>query len=133
MLSPGVPPLLLYVAAGSTPDSTVVWGDPYTSERANWTKHDPLTLIKNLKGMGVYISCGDGTEGPADNGAQDIRYVSEQLINMDDHYFTDKATELGIPMTVHYYSPGSHSWHYWVREMHTSFPLMMKAIGAAKV
>ncbi len=133
MLSPGVPPLLLYVAAGSASDPTAIWGDPYTTERANWAKHDPMSLIKNLKGMGVYVSCGDGTEGPADNGAQDVRYVSEQLINADDHFFTAKAAALGIPMTVHYYSPGSHSWYYWVQEMHTSFPYMMKAIGAAKV
>jgi S-formylglutathione hydrolase FrmB len=132
MLAPGVPALMIYTAAGSTSDPYRVWGDPVTN-RANWKAHDPTTLIKNLRGTKIYISCGDGNGGPLDGGAQDIRYLSEQLINYDDHYFTDKAAALGIPMTVNYYSPGTHSWPYWRIQMHNTWPSMMATIGATKV
>ena len=131
LLAPGVPSLLLYTAAGSTDDPARVWGDPIIN-RSNWAAHDPTTLIKNLRGTKIYISCGDGKGGPSDAGHQDIRYLSEQLINYDDHFFTDKAAALGITMTVNYYSPGTHSWAYWVTQMHNTWPSMMATIGATK-
>jgi diacylglycerol O-acyltransferase/trehalose O-mycolyltransferase len=40
---------------------------------------------------------------------------------------------LHIPATLDMYGPGTHTWPYWQRELHTSFPMLMSAIGVTPV
>jgi hypothetical protein len=35
-----------------------------------------------------------------------------------------------VPVTTYFYGPGTHSWPYWQRDQHRSFPMLMQAIGA---
>ena len=41
-----------------------------------------------------------------------------------------RLRRLGIGAQVDLYGDGTHSWPYWQRELHRSWPLLMRAIGA---
>jgi len=35
-----------------------------------------------------------------------------------------------VPVEADLYGDGTHSWPYWERELHRSWPMLMRAIGA---
>jgi S-formylglutathione hydrolase FrmB len=35
-----------------------------------------------------------------------------------------------VPVTTGFYGPGHHAWPYWQQDLHQSFPMLMRAIGA---
>jgi diacylglycerol O-acyltransferase / trehalose O-mycolyltransferase len=39
------------------------------------------------------------------------------------------ARVLHIQPTIDLYGPGTHSWRYWQRELHRSWPLLTDALG----
>ncbi|GAA2432038.1 hypothetical protein GCM10010191_52440 [Actinomadura vinacea] len=132
MLSPGIPALLLFI--NSKQDPLRIWGDP-VRDRANWAAHDPTSLAANLRGTGVYVSSGNGRPGPYDpsNAAPwDIRYLSETQVERASRDFADRARSHGVSITTDFYGDGSHSWGYWKREMHQTWPTIMRALGARK-
>jgi len=55
----GVPRFWLGLFSQYTPDPGDVWGDPET-DRANWRRHDPTSLVPALKGIPLFVSSGDG-------------------------------------------------------------------------
>ncbi|MFC9976358.1 alpha/beta hydrolase [Spirillospora sp. NPDC127200] len=133
MLSPGIPSLLMYVNSAREPKK--IWGDPVV-HRANWAAHDPTTLLPKMRGTRLFVSAGNGKPGPFDPPGKapwDIRYLSETQVWRTTHDFVGRAKELGISVSTDLYGSGSHSWPYWKREMHKTWPSMMKAIGAAPV
>jgi S-formylglutathione hydrolase FrmB len=116
-----------------------LWGDPTTpSGRAIWQAHDPYYLVNNLRSIPIYVSSGDGTQGPNDPspGIPNL----EVTTNSESRAFADQLTAayvaanpgaVGDPLlTTHFYSPGTHRWPYWAREMDTSLPMLLFAIGA---
>ena len=42
-----------------------------------------------------------------------------------------RLKQLGIPVTVDAYGPGTHSDPYWERALHRSLPMLLKALGAS--
>jgi S-formylglutathione hydrolase FrmB len=135
MLSPGIPALLLYINSGNGNGSPErIWGDP-VRDRANWVAHDPTSLAPRLRGTSVYVSSGNGKEGPLDKPGKapwDIGYLSETQVERASKDFVQRARSVGVSVTTNFYGPGSHSWPYWQREMHRTWPTMMRAIGARK-
>lgn len=99
------------------------WGDP-VGQADVWQAHDPVNIANGLTGVAVYVSYGDGTPGPFDNG-----FVSsddpEAWLAVQNATFAQRLTDLGIPATVEAYGAGSHTWPYWERALHRSLPLLL--------
>ncbi|RMI42233.1 esterase family protein [Actinomadura harenae] len=135
MLSPGIPALLMYINMRPGTNPMDIWGDPW-SARANWAAHDPATLVKKLRGTKLFVSSGNGSQGPFDKpGKQpwDISYLSESQVLRASGDFVTAAKKAGVPVTTDFYGPGSHNWAYWKVEMHKTWPEVMASIGAKKL
>ncbi|MGI5203659.1 alpha/beta hydrolase [Spirillospora sp. CA-108201] len=129
--APGMPVIL---TAMNRDAGTAIWGDPITA-RANWRAHDATVMLSKLKGVGVYVSSGNGQPGPydkADTPPHDAGRIGEQLAGTMNENFVAAAKKAGVPVTSHLYGPGMHNWKYWRIELARSWPLIAKSIGARK-
>ncbi|MEV4675262.1 alpha/beta hydrolase family protein [Actinomadura sp. NPDC049382] len=129
--APGMPAILTSMNRQA---GTAIWGDPIIA-RANWRAHDATVNVAKLKGIGVYVSCGDGRPGPFDNPNTpplDGGRVGEQLAGTMNQNFVAAAKREGVPITANLYGPGMHNWKYWKRELVRSWPGIAAAIGARK-
>jgi S-formylglutathione hydrolase FrmB len=135
MLAPGMPQMLLYLNMRPGVDPEDIWGDPFLNY-SNWAAHDPTTLLPRLRGTQMYVSSGNGQQGPLDGSARMAPWsaglFSETMVDSVTHDFVDRAHQLGIPVTADFYGNGSHSWPYWQREMHRDWAAIMRAIGAGR-
>lgn len=121
------PALVMGLVTASQRDPLALWGDPVT-DKAIWSAHNPTALASRLLDIPLYIACGNGDPGPLDPApAPDP--LEAQLWEMNTA-FVAKLRGLGARMTTHLYGPGSHTWPYWQRELHRSFPLIRRALGA---
>ncbi|MGY0488801.1 alpha/beta hydrolase [Streptomyces sp. WG-D5] len=112
--------------AGQGNDPLRVWGDP-VAQRDIWAAHDPYHLAKRLKTLPVYLSCGDGTTGPLD--APGATSALEADFNRQNHALADQLRKAGAThLTTHFYGPGTHTWPYWERELHSSLPMLLRAL-----
>jgi S-formylglutathione hydrolase FrmB len=84
-------------------------------------------LASRLKSLPVYLSCGDGTAGPFDPpGKTD---ALEADFNRQNHALATALTQAGAKhLTTNFYGPGTHAWPYWQRELHSSLPMLLKAL-----
>ncbi|MBO2452892.1 esterase family protein [Actinomadura barringtoniae] len=135
MTAPGIPALLMYTNTGNGNDPYAIWGRPILDD-AVWREHNPIDLLPRMRGTKLYVSSGTtGQRGPLDSpntAPWDIGYLSEKAIGPTVKDYVARARQLHVPITAHIYGNGRHSWPYWKREMHTSWPLIMKAIGARR-
>lgn len=104
----------------------LTWGDP-DAQADIWQAHDPTLQAAALKGIPLYVSYGNGEQGPLDAAPKtdDI----ENLIAPQNEAFVEQLRELNIPVTVEAYGPGYHAWPYWERELHHALPLLLRALG----
>ncbi|MEV4002162.1 alpha/beta hydrolase-fold protein [Actinomadura sp. NPDC049753] len=129
--APGMPVILTSMNREA---GTAIWGDPITA-RANWRAHDATVMVSKLKGIGVYVSSGNGQPGPydkADTPPHDAGRIGEQLAGTMNENFVAAAQKAGVPVTSHLYGPGMHNWKYWRIELARSWPTIAKSIGARK-
>jgi diacylglycerol O-acyltransferase/trehalose O-mycolyltransferase len=103
-----------------------IWGDEF-SQADVWNAHDPVLLASGLEKHALYVSYGDGTAGPFDNGVVPDGDF-EGWIGDGNVLFVKKLHERGIPVTVDA-GPGTHTWPYWQRGLHRSLPILLKALG----
>ncbi|MEO3857536.1 alpha/beta hydrolase family protein [Acrocarpospora sp. B8E8] len=108
-------------------DPAKLWGlDPSTSV---WDDHNPANLTDRLKGIRLYVSCGDGTPGPLDpDGAGDDS--GESFLLSEAKTFVKRAEQSGLDVTTDFYGPGTHTWPYWSRALERSLPMLMEALTA---
>lgn len=129
--APGMPAMLMQMNQKAGDD---IWGDP-VRDRANWQAHDATVMAAKLKGVGVYVSCGNGEIGPYDNPGMkpwDAGRFGEQLAHTMNVNFVDAARKAGVNVTANMYGAGTHKWAYWKRELTASWPAITGAIGAKK-
>lgn len=129
--APGMPIILTSMNRDA---GTAIWGDPILA-RDNWRAHDATVNVAKLKGIGVYVSCGNGVPGPYDDPDTPPLHggrTGEQLAEVMNKNFIAAAKRAGVPVTAHMYGPGMHRWAYWSRELARSWPAIAKAIGARK-
>ena len=110
------------------PNYLARWGDPVV-DAANWAAHDPMVLVPALRGTALYLSFGNGLPGPLDPGRVDVDKL-EAWVDAGNELFVAAVQQAGIPATVDAYGPGTHSWPYWERELHTALPMLSGAAGA---
>ncbi|MFD0688216.1 alpha/beta hydrolase [Actinomadura fibrosa] len=103
-----------------------VWGDP-DDQAAVWHAHNPYDLAGRLAGVQLWVACGNGKAGSL--GGMPITDPVESAADGNARSFAGRLDELGIPVTTRYFD-GQHSWPYWQRDLHESFPMLMRAIGA---
>jgi S-formylglutathione hydrolase FrmB len=115
------------IASGSGDDPAALWGDPTTDE-AIWAAHNPYSLASRLRGIPVFLSCGNGQPGPLDppgttpNAFETLFHaenlaLAQRLDTLHDHL-----------LTTDFYGPGTHSAPYWNREFQLSLPMLLGAM-----
>ncbi|MEV8638584.1 alpha/beta hydrolase family protein [Streptosporangium sp. NPDC051023] len=107
-------------------DSADLWGDPGDPD---WSAHNPADLTDRLRGLRLFVSCGDGTPGLLDppGTAQDR---GETSLLRQAETFAERARANGDQITIDFYGPGTHSWPYWRRGLERALPMLMESIGA---
>ena len=108
-------------------DPLALWGDVYLNPTL-WAAHNPYNLATSLTGVTLFVSSGNGTPGPLDPSGTGIDAL-EVAAQVASQTFTAHLASLGIPVTTDYYGSGTHSWPYWQREFHTSWPTIAAALG----
>ncbi|GAA3446165.1 alpha/beta hydrolase [Planomonospora venezuelensis] len=107
-------------------DPADLWGAPGEPE---WEAHNPVALTSRLKGVRLYVSCGDGTPGPLDSPPA-ARDGGEATLLSQARAFARRAEADGADITTDFYGPGTHAWPYWQRSLERALPMLMDAIGA---
>lgn len=108
-------------------------GDP------DWAAHDVLLHAGGLRDTAIYVSVGSGLPGQYDapdypgNTNPGDRVVVGGAIELGSLWCTQQlATELAhkqIPATFDFEDMGTHSWPYWVAQMHKSWPVLAQGLG----
>jgi hypothetical protein len=97
------------------------FGDHVTNE-INWQGHDPARLVRNLRGIGLWLATGDGVPGKYDDpsgnptgtaGAAGI----EGMTHTSTKLFVGHLKQAHIPYQVYDYGSGTHTWPYWSRDL----------------
>ncbi|WP_156753675.1 alpha/beta hydrolase [Actinokineospora pegani] len=130
VLAPGLPEVTqLNMIAQGFLIWGVLWGDPWW-QRQRWIDHNPAYKLDKLRGAKIYLSAGNGDLGPLDPEGKGIvpgLLESQSLGNSRD--FATKAKRAGVDITTDFYAPGTHSWPYWERQLHKSWPLLASGMG----
>lgn len=108
-------------------DPNALWGD-ITANADVWAAHNPFDLAPQLKGVKIFVSCGDGLPGPLDP-ANRLPDGNENAVAEQNVAFVKHLEELGVPAQVELYGHGTHSWPYWQRELHNAWPMLSAAMG----
>ncbi|GAA4624381.1 alpha/beta hydrolase family protein [Actinoallomurus vinaceus] len=129
----GVPALVMFEASEKY-DPFRIWGIPGIDDK-NWKANDPYVLAAKLKGTGLYLASGlTGLPGPNDpTGGKEPVELQEVVCGATTVSLVNRLRKLHIPVTAHIYQKGYHDWSTWQPEMHTAWPLMMKALTAKKL
>jgi diacylglycerol O-acyltransferase / trehalose O-mycolyltransferase len=114
---------LLGLFAQYTSDPLDLWGDP-VAQRRSWGEHDPTELAPRLRGVRLFVSAGDGDQGPG--RAPD---PIETTVHRESRAFVARLQRLHIPVTADFYRHGTHDWRFWERELERSLALLLPAIG----
>jgi diacylglycerol O-acyltransferase / trehalose O-mycolyltransferase len=109
-------------------DPGALWGDPGRQADV-WAAHNPYDLAARLRGVGVFVSVGNGQPGPLDGPApsQQARQI-EQALQPQVLAFAGRLRQLAIPVQLDAYGPGTHDWPYWQRALRRSLPLLLHAL-----
>ncbi|MER5425288.1 alpha/beta hydrolase [Streptosporangium roseum] len=106
-------------------DSGKLWGAPHDPE---WAAHNPADLTGRLRGVRLFVSCGDGSPGPLDSPAASLDEGEASLLRQAAT-FAERARADGVEVAVDFYGPGTHSWPYWQRGLERALPMLMGSIG----
>lgn len=122
----GTQPLLDLIASTGA-DPLGLWGDP-VADADIWAAHNPFNLAPRLRGTKVYISSGNGQPGPLD--PPDAAFDGlEQALNEQGVLVADQLRRYGVAVRTDFYGPGRHTWPYWERALHRSFPMLVRAVN----
>ena len=110
-------------------DPQKLWGDPAQDEQV-WKDHNPLDLAPRLRGTKLFVSAGDGRPGPLDPPGTGLDNT-EASLRAENDAFAVRVKQLGLDAELDLYTPGTHSWPYWQRELTRSWPLIVTGLGLA--
>lgn len=118
--------VVLGIVRNTGADPLALWVDPVADART-WAAQNPFDLARKLRGVKVYLSGGNGQPGPIDppGAGQD---GLEQLLGEQSVAVADQLRSYGVLVRTDFYGPGRHSWPYWERALHRSFPMLVDAI-----
>lgn len=129
------PVVRVALALGSEQDGVDlrdVWGDPVLDADV-WRAHNPAAMPEAFRGTKVHLSAGDGKLELAEAGRPvDVLMASmagEAVLHKSVADFARALRAAGVETTTHFYSPGTHSWPYWERELHAIWPAVMRELA----
>lgn len=99
-----------------------LWGDP-DADVDVWRAHNPYDLAEKLAGTRLYISAGSGKPGSLDSAGATFDQT-ESALRAENEVFVKRVRELHLDAQIDLYSPGTHNWVYWQRELHNAWPLL---------
>jgi diacylglycerol O-acyltransferase/trehalose O-mycolyltransferase len=99
-----------------------LWGDPDTDVEV-WRAHNPYDLAPRLAGTRLFISAGSGQPGPLDPAGVTADQT-EIALRAENDAFVARVRALHLDAQTDLYSPGTHTWAYWQRELHKAWPLL---------
>jgi diacylglycerol O-acyltransferase/trehalose O-mycolyltransferase len=122
--------VLYKTASDNGDDPGAMWGSPIL-QADNWRRHNPIDLVPNLRGTGIYLSSGStGLPGALDpNDFWSPVQFGEIVVGANTNLMARRLSAALIPATVNVYLNGTHSWPYWQRELHASWPRLVAALG----
>ncbi|MBD0322008.1 MAG: esterase family protein [Aldersonia sp.] len=108
-----------------------------------WAENDPYLQADKLRGLAMYVSNGSGLPGPHDTlndpliNGQGITLANQMVVggiieaatNQCTHMLADRLKALNIPATFDFRPTGTHSWGYWQDDLHSSWPVLARAMG----
>lgn len=121
-----------------------IWGDP-VRDRRDWLAHDPYHLARRLRGVPVYLACGDGRVGPLDPPdvepdpeipgmvdpehpyPDDVISPTETIMLEENVALADRLRAVGVSVRTHF-TPGTHSPAYWDRELRRALPMLLREL-----
>jgi S-formylglutathione hydrolase FrmB len=115
------------VLADLYPDA--LWGDP-VAQRAVWEANDPTDHVDHLHGVKLFVASGNGQPGGPYDGSSQTIDRTEAEVYAESRNFVHALRQAHVPVSTDFYGPGHHAWQYWQRDLHRSFPMLMRAIGA---
>ncbi|WP_414976546.1 alpha/beta hydrolase [Gordonia sp. (in: high G+C Gram-positive bacteria)] len=109
-----------------------------------WVAHDPYVNAAKLRGTTIYLSSNSGLPGEDESvagvsTAKQAEVLADRVVvgggievamNVCTQQMAARLARLGIPATVHIRPTGTHSWGYWERELHASWPTLARALNA---
>ncbi len=105
---------------------------------SGWAKHDVIAQANGLRGTDVYVSVGSGLPGRYDapgypgNTDPADRVTVGGAIEVGSLVCTRNLQSAlaaqRIPARFNYVNPGTHSWPYWVDQLHTSWPYLARSL-----
>ena len=124
-------------------DASNMYGPPGDPQ---WTAQDPVVNAYKLRNRtpALWISAATGLPGAHDT-LSDRRIggnvgaladqvavggVSEAVSRYCTQTLASRLAALRIPATVRFPAAGTHSWGYWQDQMHQSWPMFARALGA---
>ncbi|MEU4546415.1 alpha/beta hydrolase [Nonomuraea dietziae] len=110
-----------YLTDQSGDDPGKLWGDGVA-------EHNPTALVRQLRGIPVHVSCGNGEPGPLDAG-NTPRDGGEAFIEAENRAFVRAAEAAGVKVTANLYGPGTHRWPYWTRELERALPMLLGSLS----
>ncbi|WP_371831315.1 alpha/beta hydrolase [Rhodococcoides corynebacterioides] len=130
----------LVVEARGGGDTENMWGP---TGGPGWIANDALLNADKLRGTPLYLSTGSGLPGFDDTltsariGGDVAALVNRVIVgggieSITDHctrVFAGRLAELGIPATVDFRGPATHSWAYWQEDLHKSWPFTAASLG----
>jgi len=117
---------LLDLIASHGEDALALWGDP-VRQADRWAAHNPYDLAGRLRGTRLFVSSGTGDPGPLDAPGTRVD-ATERFVDAETVAFVGRLRRLHVRATVDLYGPGTHTWPYWQRELHRSWPLLARAL-----
>lgn len=105
---------------------TMMWGGERL-KRGLWESHNPYDNVEKLRGTALFVSCGNGDQGPLEE--EPPFDLIEPSALASSKQFTTKLREHGIPVVTDYYGAGTHTWPYWERALHRSWPVLARGLG----
>jgi S-formylglutathione hydrolase FrmB len=107
-------------------DPNALWGDPVAQARI-WAAHNPYDLAARLRGIPVYLSTGNGAAGPLDPPGSPHDNL-EQLLGEQTVAVAEQLRAKRVDVRTDFYGAGRHTWPYWERALHRSFPILLSAL-----
>ncbi|MGV9826752.1 MULTISPECIES: alpha/beta hydrolase [unclassified Gordonia (in: high G+C Gram-positive bacteria)] len=112
-----------------------MWGVP---GGPGWRANDPYINAARLRGTKVYMTSGSGLPGPYDQLSSPLIAgdpvtlanqvalggLIEAAVNNCTQQMTQRLRALRIPNTVMLRPNGTHSWAYWEKDLHDTWPLI---------
>jgi S-formylglutathione hydrolase FrmB len=125
LYEPGGPQNIERIDVGEGLPADGPWGDP-VRQGAVWAAHNPTSLAPLLRGIPVFLSCGNGQPGVFDPPGTQVN-AFEVLFHAENLALARRLR--GDPkLTTDFYGNGTHSWPYWQRELHRSLPILLRAL-----